>query len=127
MTAPRKGKAMRKDRLFLLRPCFSDADAGEGRFHCPSCARIEGLLAFFPYLRTSLDVSYVDFPRPRAPVVELIGEENQSCPVLVLDRRPTAESPMIRQHDTTGRFYVSGADAISLYLSQVYGVSLPHP
>jgi glutathione S-transferase len=32
-----------------------------------------------------LEVKYVNFARPRPALVDLLGEENQSCPVLVLE------------------------------------------
>lgn len=47
---------MNKDRLFLLRPSFADPQINADLFHCPACVRIEGLLAFFPFLRTKLDI-----------------------------------------------------------------------
>ncbi|MDO9615024.1 MAG: DUF3088 family protein, partial [Bacteroidota bacterium] len=36
-------------------------------------------------LRNELEVTYVDFVRPRPAIVDLIGEENQGCPVLILE------------------------------------------
>ena len=73
---------MPHDQLFLLRADFADPALGPGAYHCTDCARIEGLLSYFPQLRTQLDVTYVDLPRPRAPIVELLGPEYQNCPVL---------------------------------------------
>jgi len=37
-----------RDHLFLLTPLFPDAKAGPGRYHCPECAQVEGLLSYFP-------------------------------------------------------------------------------
>ena len=56
---------MLHDQLFLLRADFADPAFGPGAYHCTDCARIEGLLSYFPRLRTQLDVTYVDLPRPR--------------------------------------------------------------
>ncbi|MEM8445411.1 DUF3088 family protein, partial [Morganella morganii] len=52
-------------------------------FLCPDCTLLEGVLATNPELRESTDVVYVDFDKPRKLLVDLIGEENQSLPVLV--------------------------------------------
>ena len=73
---------MERDTLFLLRPDFMDGDRGP--YFCPGCAELRGLLEFYPALKRVLDVRHVEFPRPRPELVELVGEENQSCPVLVL-------------------------------------------
>lgn len=70
---------MQRDLLFVLKEKFED---GPGQFfYCPHCAEIMGLLAYFPQLRHQLDVRYVDFPKPRKDLVELIGEPNQNCPI----------------------------------------------
>jgi glutaredoxin 2 len=74
------------EKLFLLKPDFQDNKRGaENKYFCPPCTLIEGLLSFYPQLRNQLEVHYVDFLRPRPAIVELIGEANQSCPVLVLE------------------------------------------
>lgn len=73
-------------KLFLLKPDFQDLNRNEeSRYICPPCTLIEGILSYYPRLRTELEVSYVDFQRPRPAIVELIGEANQGCPVLILD------------------------------------------
>ena len=113
-----------KPQLFLLQPSFADPAVGPGVFHCPHCARIEGLLSFFPFLRTRLDVHYVDFRRPRTAIVDLVGTENQSCPVLVL---APDEEVAGAQRASTGRAFLSGAERISGYLAQVHGISASHP
>lgn len=73
-------------KLFLLKADFQDLNRADGKsYFCPDCVMIEGLLSFYPRLRNELEVSYVDFQRPRKAVVDLLGEANQSCPVLVLE------------------------------------------
>lgn len=114
------------DTLFLLTPLFPDAKAGPGRFHCPECAQVEGLLAYFPFLRSRLEVRYVDFPRPRPEVVALLGAENQGCPVLVLGRAAPAGTK-VQHHAATDRDFVSGYAAIAAYLAAAHGISQPHP
>ncbi len=74
------------EKLFLLKADFLDLTRGDGkRYFCPDCALIEGLLSYYPRLTSELEVKYVNFARPRQVLVDLIGEENQSCPVLVLE------------------------------------------
>ena len=113
-----------RDHLFLLSPLFPDAKLGPGPYHCPECAQVEGLLSFFPFLRSRIDVSYVDFPRPRPAVVALVGPDNQGCPVLVLGAGSSA--PTGAKVGPTGRAFVSGATAISEYLAGAHGISRPH-
>jgi hypothetical protein len=114
-----------KDQLFLLRPSFADPKAGPGLYHCPFSARIEGMLSFYPFLRNRMDVHYLDFPRPRTAIVDLIGPDHQSCPVLVLapgnaDAPGAAKGP-------TGRSFISDTGALAAYLAQAHGVPAPHP
>jgi hypothetical protein len=81
---PQPGMTMAKDKIFLITPGFSDpAQPGE-TFVCPSCNQVEGLLASFPALAANIEVERVAFQRPRQPVVALLGEANQSLPLLLL-------------------------------------------
>jgi hypothetical protein len=114
---------MVKDVLFLLNPGFFDGD--DGPFFCPHNAALEGLLKYVPDLETILDVRRVDFSRPRPDIVELLGEENQAAPVLVID--VTREAPAGAQVSaTTGRAFIVGEIAISEYLHRSFGVMKPH-
>ncbi|TRL36461.1 DUF3088 domain-containing protein [Rhizobium straminoryzae] len=74
---------MAKDRLFLIRPGFEDPNRPGKTFVCPYCNQIEGLLGAFPDLAARIEVVRVGFPRPRADVIAVVGEENQSLPLLV--------------------------------------------
>jgi hypothetical protein len=118
---------MPNDQLFLLRPDFADPALGPGAYHCTDCARIEGLLSYFPSLRSQLDVTYVDLPRPRAAIVALLGEAYQNCPVLVVLHARVEHAPLLRESAVTGQRYCTGADDITAYLHAVYGVSAAHP
>jgi len=118
---------MPHDQLFLLRADFADPAFGPGAYHCTDCARIEGLLSYFPRLRMQLTVTYVDLPRPRAPIVELLGEAYQNCPVLVVLHARPEHAALLRESDHTGQRYCTGADAITAYLQAAYGVSAAHP
>ena len=74
---------MSRDTLFLLEHQFADpALGGERVFYCKDCITIEGLLATFPERAAKLDVVRVAWPRPRAVVVEALGEANQNLPAL---------------------------------------------
>jgi hypothetical protein len=74
---------MTRDRLFLLQHNFADPEFGGRSFYCKDCMAVEGILAAFPALATNIDVIRVPWPRPRAQVVEALGEANQNLPALV--------------------------------------------
>jgi hypothetical protein len=76
---------MTRDRLFLLASEFEDPDLPGRKFYCRDCITIEGLLAAFPERAADLDVIRVAYPRPRAAVIDAIGEANQNLPALVWD------------------------------------------
>lgn len=110
------------DRLFLVNPGWTD-DLG-GPWYCPAGAVIEGVLAFHPHLKTQLDITRLDFPRPRQPVIDLVGEDHQSCPILVLDG--AFDWPEAQTSAATGRRFLQD-EAIIPYLAARYGIGLPHP
>jgi hypothetical protein len=115
---------MTRDRLFLLRPGFEDPAYPGQRFYCWHCALIEGVLASFPQLAAKLDVERIPGPRPRREVVALLGEENQSLPLLVL------ADGAISPHQTgnhRGRAFIADKDAILSALSERHGFPDPHP
>ena len=71
-----------KDRLFILKAPFVD----EGRsWYCHDCAALEGALLANPAWKEKLDVRRIDYPRPRQELVELVGDEWQGLPMLVMD------------------------------------------
>lgn len=100
---------MQLDRLYLLKPHFMDT--GKGPFFCPGCAQMVGLLEFYPALKQQLEVRWLDFPRPRPELIELLGEENQSCPVLVLKDAPNDPPATLALRPAKGRWFVEGADS----------------
>lgn len=74
---------MAKDRLFVLDADWADpALGGERHFYCKDCVTVEGLLALFPERAANIEVVRVGWPRPRAAVVEALGEANQNLPAL---------------------------------------------
>jgi hypothetical protein len=115
---------MTSDTLFLLRPDFEDPAYPGRRFYCWHCAVIEGVLASFPKLAAQIDVERIAWPRPRQVVIALVGEENQSMPLLVL--APGATSA--HQTGTYGdRSFIADKDGILAALSERHGFPDPHP
>lgn len=53
-------------------------------FYCPDCTMLEGFLAKNPNLREFIDVVYIGFEKSRQELITVIGDVNQSLPVLVL-------------------------------------------
>jgi len=114
-----------RDRLYLLPAGFEDPalDSGGRGWVCSACAMVEGFLGDFPQVRDQLDVAYLNFPRPRAELVEAIGEDHQSLPVLILAE--PAEGDSILAAD--GVSFISDEKAILRWLAARYGVAGPHP
>ena len=115
---------MTRDTLFLLRPDFEDPAYPGRRFYCWHCALIEGVLASFPQLAERVDVERVTWSRPREAVIALVGEENQSLPLLVLAPGTTsAQQTGVFQ----GRAFIADKDRILAALSDRHGFPDPHP
>lgn len=116
------------DVLFMLKPGFADAKAGPGEFYCPPCATVRGVLGYFPHLWEAVEVREVDFPRPRAEVVELLGgPDHPGCPVLVLDETSAVPAGVTVHTAKSGKRYLDGPVDIGNYLAARHGVSRPHP
>lgn len=100
-----------RDRLYLLEPGFQDPAFPGETFYCWHCALLEGVLASFPDLAARLDVHRIAWPRPRRPLIDLLGEAHQSLPVLVLG----------------DGCFLDDKDAILEALSTRHGFPRPHP
>jgi hypothetical protein len=110
-----------KDELYLLRPGFYNV--GVGPLYCGDSLPVEGLLSFFPQLRNLLNVHYLEFARPRAALVDTLGEENQGIPVLILaDEREITDEDLTPKKANGKRFFADER-SIRRYLSVQY--SLP--
>jgi hypothetical protein len=107
-----------KDELFLLRPGFYNV--GVGPLYCGDSLPVEGLLSFFPQLRTLLEVHYLEFPRPRAPLVEALGEENQGIPVLILANEREIADEELTPKEANGKRFFADERSIRRYLSAQY-------
>lgn len=114
---------MSRDRLFLIAPGFEDPAAPGRTFFCPDCNQVEGVLASHPVLAERIEVVRVPFPRPRAPVVALLGEANQSLPVLILGDSAPAPADA-RTHD--GLSFVTDTRRILELIAERHGVPFPH-
>lgn len=113
---------IQKDKLFLLRPGFTHENIP---YYCPDCAQIEGLLSFYPHLRTELEVIYVDFPKPRVAIVEELGEAHQGCPMLINKRRDISIPAELASKQHEGKTFFLKAHAIASYLAHFYGIARP--
>lgn len=109
-----------KDQLYLLRPGFMNA--GVGPLYCSDSAPVEGVLSFFPNLRQLIDVHYIEFPRPRAVLVEALGEEYQGVPVLIMAPGRTLRNEMPEVKSARGRSFLNDQRSIRQYLSLQYGL-----
>mgnify|MGYP000023225251 CR=1 FL=1 len=115
-------------KLFLLKPDFLDANMDkDAKFYCPSCAQVLGIITYYPQLKEKLEIIFIDFKRPRKEIVELIGEENQGCPNLILSKDEAAvledTSYLIDYGDY---FFQNNALLIAEFLAEVYDVGVPH-
>ncbi len=115
---------MNQDRLYLLKPDFMDQSAGP--YFCPGCAQMVGLLEFYPALKQHLQIRWLDFPRPRPELIELLGEEKQSCPVLVLKEGPLVDPTHLHLQHARGRWFIEGANEIANYLARAHRIGIPH-
>lgn len=113
-----------KDRLYLLRPNFSDK--GAGPFFCGECAVVEGMLSFYPQLRQHVDVTYVDFVRPRPAIVSELGPEHQSSPVLVLADGNASVPPSVHVKRASGKAFIDNEHEICNYLAAAFEVGKIH-
>lgn len=115
--------SLSRDTLFILRAPFEDA-ALEGTWFCASCATMEGALLANPHWATHIEVRRMPFPRPRHEMIVLIGEENQSMPVLVL---ADGSTPPETAKQFNGRRFIDEPKSIARYLAATYGGAGPHP
>jgi hypothetical protein len=97
-------------------------NASIGPLYCSDSLPVEGMLSFFPQLRELLDVRYVEFARPRAALVETLGAEHQSLPVLVLASGRQLKSGAPKPRAANGRHFFADDPSIRQYLSSQYGL-----
>jgi hypothetical protein len=109
------------EKLFLLKPGFQKENH-PNLYYCPDCAIIEGVLQYYPQIRYSTEVVYVDYLKPRIRIVELIGEENQSSPVLITLSEPAFEFlTLFKKHGSC--YFLDTPDLIMEYFSLKYSLA----
>lgn len=111
-----------KDKLFVLRPGFDDKGV---TYFCPYSAQVIGFLTYYPQVRDTVDLVELDFAKPRKPLVELVGEEHQAAPMLVLGGEPVAV-PHVKIGETNSHKFVEKTIEILRYLAATRSVPAPH-
>jgi len=119
-----KDQPMSRDRIFLLQPGFEDPKQPGKSFFCPYSNQIEGVLASHPGLAAAVEIQRLPYPRPRRPVVDLVGEENQSLPLLVLGEGHPVPSDAATA--PSGLRYLSDTRRILEVLAERHGIPQPH-
>ena len=117
-----------KPKLFLLKPDFTDnnSDTNGKLYYCPHCAMIEGVLKYYPQLKKKIEIEYVDFEKPRQAIVDLIGEENQSCPVLIIDIENINDYVSSYFNRFKNKLFVNSTDLITRFFSDNFGTGHLH-
>lgn len=103
-----------KPKLFILKMPFKDPDiegSKSGLWFCAHCALIEGALKINPHWYEHIEVIHVDFPRPRQPLVDVVGPDKQWLPALIISPENIITDPV----------------DISSYLAETFGGAYPHP
>lgn len=81
-----------KLKLFVLKMPFEDSP-GKMRI-CSHCALIEGALSVNTHWENMVEVCRIEFPKPRKELVNILGEDNQWLPVLILENNETITDPI---------------------------------
>lgn len=115
-------------KLFLIKPDFIDKNAdNEGlKYYCPQCAVFEGVLKYYPQLEKQIEIHRVNFERPRQEIIDLIGMENQSCPVLIIDKTGDNNADTSYFNSYGDKLFVNTVELIALYLSESFGIGNLH-
>ena len=111
-----------KDTLFLLTPNFIDNGSV---YFCPFSAQVIGFLTYYPNIRDTVNVVELGFNKPRKPLADLLGEQHQAAPMLVLGGAPVPV-PGVTIAETNGHMYVEKTIQILKYLAATRSVPMPH-
>ena len=110
------------DTLYVLRPGFTE----EGRrWFCPYSAQVVGFLAYYPQVRATIELVELEFPKPRHPLVDVLGPEHQAAPMLVLAGKPAAVEGVV-VGTARGVHFVAKTVQILRYLAATRNVPAPH-
>ncbi len=110
-----------KDQLFVLRPGFDDRGT---TYFCPYSAQVIGFLTYYPQVRSTIELVELEFPKPRHPLSDLLDEQHQAAPMLVLAEPKQVADVTIGE--VNGRKYVEKTKEILRYLAVTRGVPVPH-
>lgn len=116
------------DILFLLAPNFTDdqRDKDGKLYYCPDCALIEGVLSYYPDLREKFDIRYIQHPKPRREIVELVGDAFQGCPNLILDPVNHHRVDRSQYHQYGSQLYTTDPKLVLAYFSDCLGIPIAH-
>ena len=116
------------DILFLLQPNFTDSlrDQAGKLYYCPDCALIEGVLSYYPEFRKKLDIRYIQYPKPRREIVELVGDAFQGCPNLILDPANHHKVDRSLYHQYGTHLYTTDPKLVLAYFSDCLGIPVAH-
>lgn len=115
-------------KLFLLKPDFIDKSRDtHTKYFCPENAMINGILNYYPKLKELLEIEYIDFERPRKQLINLVGEENQGCPNLILNKEEIDGKTDVSYFSSVGDcLFVNDIPLIAKYLTEKYEIGIPH-
>src|SRR5689334_16939608 len=111
-----------KDTLFVLRPGFTDKGT---TWFCPYSAQVVGFLTYYPQVRDSIELVELGFDKPRHPLVDLVGDQHQAAPILVLGGDPV-KVPNVTVGEANGHRFVEKTIEILRYLAATRSVPGPH-
>ncbi|MBS7703778.1 DUF3088 domain-containing protein [Chelatococcus asaccharovorans] len=114
---------MPRDCIFTIEPGFEDPKHPGKLWFCPFCNQIEGILATFPEVAAHFAVTRLPFPRPRQPVIDLIGADHQGLPVLVF--ADAAAAPPDAK-TANGYRFVDDTRRILEIVAERSGIPAPH-
>lgn len=114
---------MEKHTLYMLNPWTEDDE--QVYYYCPDCAVVEGFFFYAPKVKKEIDVVSIDFQRPRKAVVDCLGQENQECPVLVLNE-DVLPPDYAKKSFSTGKPFIDDPKKICTFLSDLFNTIKPH-
>jgi hypothetical protein len=74
-----------------------------------------------------LEIQYLDFQRPRFPLIEFLGEDFQLAPSLLVDYLQIPLSLMSRFQTSNGYYFTNDNMVIAQFLSMKFGIAQVHP
>ncbi|MBO6730096.1 MAG: DUF3088 family protein [Maricaulis sp.] len=111
-----------KDILILLTGSWVNEETGEERL-CPDACLVEGAMLLNPHWADAVTIIRVDYPRPRQPVIDLLDEENQNAPTLILAADTKAHQEV--EAEVNGRRIMTDPKTICRQLAASHGGSRP--